>query len=400
MSCTFEFRTGAGFRSVAPAIAAVTVSLLLGATPVKAATDPGRQRADVEALASDDMAGRDNGTAGSILAQAYLIDALKAMGAVGANSAASGDDAYRQPFTDGTNIVALLPGTDLSGEYVMVGAHYDHLGSACLVPGLCNGATDNAAGVANVLAIGRAIVAQKKPVRRSVILAFWDREEDGLLGSKHYADAPLVPLADTVAYVNYDIQGANLLPGLRKSTLAIGSESGDDAFRKAVKGASGGLKLAMLSAVFGQGRSDHVNFINRVPTVFFSDATSACYHTPQDDAGIVDYGKLARQAKGGVKLVLKLVNGVRPSLRPGQPLATFDDAVLFRGLLKRAIPDVPTYFLPGDQATLYDRYDKLTTLVKEGRPAFDDADVFPMLLWAYETTQILSRANTCSSFAD
>ena len=68
MSCTFECRTGAGFRSVAPAIAAVTVSLLLGATPANAATDPGLQRADVEALASDDMAGRDNGTAGSILA--------------------------------------------------------------------------------------------------------------------------------------------------------------------------------------------------------------------------------------------------------------------------------------------------------------------------------------------
>ena len=98
----------------------------------------------------------------------------------------------------------------------MVGAHYDHLGSSCptAVAGdtICNGATDNATGVAATLAIGRAIAAQSKPPRRSVILAFWDREEDGLLGSQFYTQNPLVPLADTVGYVNFDIQGANLLP--------------------------------------------------------------------------------------------------------------------------------------------------------------------------------------------
>lgn len=346
------------------------------------------------------MAGRDNGTAGSLVAQAWLIEALKGMGAIGANAAAAGDDSFRQPFTDGANIVAVLPGTDLAGEYVLVGAHYDHLGSSCLLPGLCRGATDNAAGVANVLSIGRAVASAKRRPRRSVVLAFWDREEDGLLGSKHYSDFPLVPLADTVAYVNYDIQGANLLPGLRKSTLAIGSESGDDRFRKAVKGASGGLSLARLSAIFGQGRSDHVNFIARMPTVFFSDATNACYHTPNDDADAVDFGKLSRQAKGGAKLVLKLASDPRPTLRPGQPLATFDDAMAFLALLKRAVPDVPTYLLPGDQATFYDRYSRLGVLVKEGRGAFDDSDVTSVLFWAYETTQILARADNCSSFVD
>ena len=91
---------------------------------------------------------------------------------------------------------------------------------------ICNGATDNAAGVAATLAIGRAIATQSTPPRRSVILAFWDREEDGLLGSQFYTQNPLVPLAATVGYVNFDIQGANLLPSLRNTTFAVAAETG------------------------------------------------------------------------------------------------------------------------------------------------------------------------------
>ena len=62
--------------------------------------------------------------------------------------------------------------------------------------------------------------------RRTVILAAWDREEDDLCGSKWYVDHPLVPLAQTVAYVNFDIQGANLLPSLQNNSFAVGAETG------------------------------------------------------------------------------------------------------------------------------------------------------------------------------
>ena len=59
-----------------------------------------------------------------------------------------------------------------------------------------------------------------------MILAAWDREEDDLGGSKYYVDHPLVPLAKTVAYVNFDIQGANLLPSLQNNSFAVGAETG------------------------------------------------------------------------------------------------------------------------------------------------------------------------------
>ena len=173
----------------------------------------GCTRYDIARLAGDDTAGRDNGTAGSALARQYLTEQLRAISS----------DVRTQAIGGGTNVVAVIPGTDLANKYVVVGAHYDHLGSSCQFKSsgdqICNGATDNAAGVASVLAIGRAIAAQPTKPRRSVVLALWDSEEDGLLGSRYYADHPLVPLADTVAYVNFDIQGSNVSPSLRQHEL-------------------------------------------------------------------------------------------------------------------------------------------------------------------------------------
>ena len=131
-----------------------------------------------------------------------------------------GDAAFLQPFDRGTNILAIIPGRELPDEYVIVGAHYDHTGSSCRTADptntICNGATDNATGVAAVLAVGERLALVPGGPRRSVVLALWDAEEDGLRGSRAYVDAPLVPLEQTVAYVNLDIQGANLLPSLRE----------------------------------------------------------------------------------------------------------------------------------------------------------------------------------------
>ena len=88
-----------------------------------------------------------------------------------------------------------------------------------------------------------------------------------------------------------------------------------------------------LSVVFGQGRSDHVNFINvGVPTVFFSDATGPCYHTDSDDDAVVDYGKLNAQIGILQRTVQTLANtNTLPTFTPtGTPLATYADALVLR----------------------------------------------------------------------
>ncbi|MGH9217311.1 MAG: M20/M25/M40 family metallo-hydrolase, partial [Acidimicrobiales bacterium] len=239
---------------------------------------------DVRLLASDAMGGRDNQTEGSARARRYLIDRLDDF-AVGLDPSAPGDDAFTQEFEGGTNIVALIRGDELPDEYVIIGAHYDHLGSRCRsadpADAICNGATDNATGVAAVLSIGEQLARQRGGPSRTVILAFWDREEDGLLGARAWIAQPPVPVSQTVAYINYDIQGANILPGLRSTTFAIGAETGGERLTAAVGRAvrPGPLDTHQLSWIFGQGRSDYLPFIQAgVPTVFFSDSTGPCYH--------------------------------------------------------------------------------------------------------------------------
>src|SRR5262245_60096483 len=188
----------------------VAVALLAGIPPwtaarssdVDHAADKARQgaRTIVKRHSGQVFRGRDNNTPESDRAQRLLIRKLSRLGS-GLNTAAAGDDAFRQPFEQsgqiGTNLLAVIRGRELPDEYVIVGAHYDHLDSRSLASGrcaartppggtICPGATDNAAGVGAVLGIGRALTHLAQPPRRSVVLALWDAEEDGLVGSLYY----------------------------------------------------------------------------------------------------------------------------------------------------------------------------------------------------------------------
>jgi Peptidase family M28 len=359
--------------------------------------------ADVRVLASDDMGGRDNQTEGSTRAQRYLIDRLDDF-AVGLDASASGDNAFMQPFAGGTNIVALIPGDELPDEYVIIGAHYDHLGSGCAsadpADTICNGATDNATGVAAVLSIGEQLARQRGGPSRSVILAFWDREEDGLRGARAWIADPPVPLVQTVAYVNYDIQGANILPTLRTTTFAIGAETGGDRLTAAVGRAvrPGPLDTKQLSWIFGQGRSDYLPFIQAgVPTVFFSDSTGPCYHTAQDEADIVDYAKLRHQVRDGIRLARDLTGAdTRPAFVPGTPAATYDDAVVLREVADRALPDLDR-FDADQQETLLAFNADLAEIVAAGPEEFGPDDVVTVLSGAANAVELFTSGD-CDGF--
>lgn len=361
-----------------------------------------RAQLHVAVLASDSLNGRNNNTAGSTGAQSYLIGQLRTLGFEGLNTTATGDAAYRQTFTAGTNIVGVLRGTTMPNEYVVVGAHYDHLGNSCrntsATDSICNGATDNATGVAATLEIGRAIASRAEGPQRSIVLALWDREEDGLLGSNYYVQHPLVPLADTVAYVNFDIQGANLLPSLRTSSFAIGAETGGARLHDAVTGAiDSRLDTRLVSSIFGQGRSDYVNFTAAgVPNVFFSDSTGPCYHTVDDEFAIVDWGKLTHQIDIATALTEDLAAGPRPTFVSGSPLATFDDAVSIRQVLVQSEADL-TRFSASQQAQLQQFRTFLDGVVAAGPGAFTDAEVAPLLSGAATAVSILT-SGACDGF--
>ncbi len=380
--------------------ARVLLAVLLAAL---VATSCSRLMIDTTVLASDDMNGRNNNTPGSAFAQSYLIAQLRQF-AVGLDSSRPGDESFKQPFDLGTNILAKIPGGELANEYVIIGAHYDHLGSCPTsdpTDAICNGATDNAAGTAAVLEIGR-MIKQKGTPRRTVVLALWDREEDGLLGSNHYVRNPLVPLAQTIAYINFDIQGANILPSLRNTSFAIGAETGGARMTSAVGNAigTGKLQTRRLSAIFGQGRSDYVNFTNvGVPNVFFGDATGPCYHTAQDEIGIVDFGKLDRQAKIGYRLAADLIAGdARPTFSATNPVATFGDAVTLAAVTNSAVGDLGR-FTPEQQQQLLAFRDALNAIVAAGAGAFDNDDVATVIAGAAAAVQILTTG-TCDGFLE
>lgn len=107
-----------------------------------------------------------------------------------------------------SNVIGVLPGSDpvLREEYVIVSAHYDHLGVGPPVraDSIYNGVADNALGCAGVLEIARGIAAMPEPPRRSLVFLFVTGEEKGMLGSRYYLDHPAIPLHRTMAAVNVD----------------------------------------------------------------------------------------------------------------------------------------------------------------------------------------------------
>ena len=362
----------------------------LGAVATVALAASGCIRFNVEYLSSDALLGRNNDTPGSQDARDHIIDVLTGVGAQGAVVGPGGVRSFLQPFdvtlsngnrAVGTNILGVIPGTTTPDEYVIVGAHYDHVVHCGIDPAdtICNGATDNATGVAAVLEIAERISAN--PVERSVVFALWDAEEDGLVGSAQYVQHPVVPLADTVAYVNYDIAGANLRPSLRDTHFAIAAETGGAVLTDIVAAATdvGPADTVLLSSIFGQFRSDYASFVNvGVPTVFFSDSTGPCYHTPEDELGVVDFPKLRSEVAMGHEVTTALANAdVAPTFAAGAPLITFADVVAIEGVTSRALVD--SHLLdPTQQAQLASAHAVLLGVVQDGAANFTNADWGPV----------------------
>jgi len=162
---------------------------------------------DVRILSADDMEGRDTGSPGGERARAYIVSRLEATGI------AAPPVGRLQPFEaevpsrsglvryKGTNIIGLIPGTRAGDRYIVVSAHYDHVGVANGL--IYNGADDNASGVATMLELARRLKAQ--PPEHSVLIVAFDGEERGLIGAKHFVQAPPVPLSSIALNLNFDM---------------------------------------------------------------------------------------------------------------------------------------------------------------------------------------------------
>ncbi|MFY9609392.1 MAG: M20/M25/M40 family metallo-hydrolase [Blastocatellia bacterium] len=199
------------------------------------------------------------------------------------------------------NVAGVLKGSDpiLANEYVVIGAHYDHLGlggpeSLAAKPegAIHYGADDNASGTSGLLELARSLAAQRVKPKRSIVFIAFSGEEMGLLGSAAYAKKPAAPLASTVAMLNMDMIGR-----LREGSLFIGGVGTSPAWKPLLdrlnqkrnsSDAAGNDSGSRFQLSFGQdgfGPSDHQSFYVRdVPVLFFFTGTHDDYHKPTDTA--------------------------------------------------------------------------------------------------------------------
>lgn len=197
------------------------------------------------------------------------------------------------------NVVGFIEGRDpvLKNEFVVIGAHYDHVGfKKQSKPGedyIYNGADDNASGTSGVLAISRAFSLSKAKPKRSMLFILFAGEEKGLYGSDYYTKHPLFPLDKTVAMLNLDMIGRNATNSLN---LVGAAKSPDIAATTRTANKKVGFKLVDDNSVMGG--SDHYNFYQEgIPFMFYFSGLHEDYHQVGDNHDKIDYTKAARAAQ-------------------------------------------------------------------------------------------------------
>jgi Peptidase family M28 len=209
------------------------------------------------------------------------------------------------------NIIGMVPGAGRKHEYVVVSAHYDHLGEH--LGKIYHGADDNGSGTAALLELARILAAEKKAGRgpdRTVVFCFFSGEESGLLGSSYYTGNPLFPLDSTVCCLNMDMisrQGSAYKGN--KDSLNYIFLVGDDKVRSGLPGLldkvnEQGVKLVTDRRYNSPDdfnlfvyRSDHLPFITRnVPAVWFFNGEHADYHLESDTMEHIQWELFLRRA--------------------------------------------------------------------------------------------------------
>lgn len=171
-----------------------------------------RLKGHIAFLASDFLAGRDTPSVELDIAAEYLASQFQAVGLEPSpNGTYFQETEYenRRAQTKGKvrNVVGVLPGSDpmLKGQYVLVTAHYDHLGKRGEEGDTTyNGANDNGSGTAGLIEVARLLQMDGAAPKRTVVFIAWWGEEKGLQGSRYYGENPVFPLKDTVAMVNLE----------------------------------------------------------------------------------------------------------------------------------------------------------------------------------------------------
>lgn len=292
--------------------------------------------ATINFLASDELQGREAGFHGSRVTSEYIVSLLQWMGV------SPLADCYFQPFDayrkerqkkgrlevhpdsiaklkqevhqklTMRNVLGMIPGKNTK-EYVIVGAHFDHLGIDPVLDGdqIYNGADDNASGVSAVLQIARAFLASGQQPERNVIVAFWDGEEKGLLGSKYFVQTcPF--LSQIKGYLNFDMIGRNNKPQQPKQVVYFYTAAHPgfgDWLKEDIR--KYGLQLEPDYRAWENpiGGSDNGSFAKvGIPIIWYHTDGHPDYHQPSDHADRLNWDKVVEITKASFLNMWKMAN--------------------------------------------------------------------------------------------
>ncbi len=202
---------------------------------------------------------------------------------LGANQSASLTVSIKTTRATVDNVLAYLPGK--TDEYVIVGAHYDHLGRGnfdSLAPSQIGqihpGADDNGSGTAGVLELARMFAPQKGQLRRGILFMSFAGEELGLLGSAEWVKNPTRPLDKAVAMLNMDMIGR-----IKDQKVYIGGVGTGSTLKADVEQAAANSGFKIEYSPGGYSSSDHTSFVSKkIPVLFFFSGLHSDYHKPSD----------------------------------------------------------------------------------------------------------------------
>lgn len=209
------------------------------------------------------------------------------------------------------NVVAELRGTDakFADQYIVVGAHYDHLGLGdqnSLAPNqkgqVHHGADDNASGTSGVLELADVLAHSKQRPRHSIVFLCFAGEELGLLGSSYYTEHPAFPMKQTMAMINMDMIGR-----VSNNKLYVSGTGTSPGFQQMVQDANRAMGFELNYSASGYGASDQTSFTtHEVPVFFFFSGLHSDYHKPSDTWDKIDAASGARV----VELVSRVITGL------------------------------------------------------------------------------------------
>ena len=258
-------------------------------------------------LAADSLHGREAGTSDAAKARAYLIDNYTAMGLEAwKNDTLAVSFTWDRQDTPYTNLIGVIRGTDpvLRDEYIVLGAHYDHIGMKNDTT-VYNGADDNASGTAALMEITRDLLAHRADLKRSVLIAAFDAEEKGLYGSTALSrlmedEGVNVRLMMSIDMVGW-LKAENRLTLEGTGTIRNGNQIlRSEADRLGLSIHCKDFESSILTATDTEGFAQ-----NGIPTLAVTTGLKSPYHKPGDDADLIDYD--------GLELVTRYLTAITTS---------------------------------------------------------------------------------------